>query len=72
LNDTKKRLRAARASKWAWYAQVPIGAGLSLAAVSLGEPWPQVLLVYVTVLSVWTGIESVHARLNADLPTEEI
>jgi hypothetical protein len=33
------------------------------------DPWARVLVVYLVGISVWTGIESAHAR--ADLPTEE-
>lgn len=70
MTDADKRRKHSRISLVAWYCQVPVGATLSAAAVLAGPPWENVLLVYVTLLSVWTGIESAHARLNADLPSE--
>lgn len=66
----EQRRKAARWSLAAWYSQVGIGAILSALAIAVPDPWAAVLLVYVTLLSVWTGIESAHARLNADLPSE--
>lgn len=68
--SAEQRRKAARWSLRAWYAQVPVGGVLSVLAVMRPMPWAAALLVYVTLLSVWTGIESAHARLNADLPTE--
>lgn len=68
---TADRQRHARVSLVTWYLQIPIGAFLSVMAVIATDPWTDVLLVYVTLLSVWTGIESAHARLNADLPTDD-
>jgi hypothetical protein len=55
----------------AWYLQLAIATPLALLAVYIGDPWPDVLLVYVTAISVWAGIESAHARLNADLPSDD-
>jgi hypothetical protein len=67
--STEQRRRSARWALVAWYAQIAPAIALSLAAVFLGDTWSDVLLVYVTAISVWAGIESAHARLNADLPT---
>lgn len=72
--DTAHRRRAARRSLRAWwFATIPAGV-LSVAAafeaIRAGEPFGAALLVYVTGVSLWTGIETAHARLNADLPTE--
>lgn len=70
LADANRRRHAAW-SLIAWYAQVPICAALSFMAV-LGDPvWRDILLVYVTVLSVWAGIEAAHARLHAKRLAED-
>lgn len=69
--STNQRTHSARISLVAWYAQIPPALVLSALAAVVGGTWEAVLLVYVTLLSVWTGIESGHARLNSDLPTEE-
>lgn len=53
-----------------WYCQILIGAALAVASILSPAAWSSVLLVYVTLLSVWAGIESAHARLNADLPSD--
>lgn len=71
MTTTEARRKHARVSLVAWFVQIPIGAALSAAAVLLAGPWSDVLLVYVTLLSVWTGIESGFARLNADLPIDD-
>jgi hypothetical protein len=71
VTAVEKRRKHARTSLVAWYAQIAPALALSGAAALLGGTWEAVLLVYVTALSVWTGIESAHARLNADLPTED-
>ena len=64
-HNVEQRKRSARISLVAWYAQVPVLAALLV----WGSDF--VLLAYLGLISVWTGIESAHARLNADLPTEE-
>ena len=73
--DTGQRRHAARRSRVAWYATIPVALVLSIGAAieafAAGTPWAAALLVFVTILSVWTGVESVQARLNADLPIEE-
>lgn len=63
--DVEQRKRAARISLVAWYAQVPVLAALLVWGTDF------VLLAYLGLISVWTGVESAHARLNADLPSEE-
>lgn len=71
-NETEKRLKHAKVSLiLAGYCQIPIALFLSFMAVFAGPPWPDVLLVYVTLLSVYAIIESGHGRVNADKPTED-
>lgn len=67
----RRRKRNARITLTAWYLSILPALYLSVEAareaMDAGEPKGAFLLVFVTVLSVWTGIESAHARLNADL-----
>lgn len=66
--SVRQRRTAARRSMFAWYAQVPIVLVLSWAVVQrTNDPWLAASVVYLNLISVWTGIESAHARLNADL-----
>lgn len=65
--SVRQRRTAARRSMFAWYAQVPIVAFVSYATVVWAGAWVGVAVVYLNLISVWTGIESAHARLNADL-----
>ena len=51
--------------------QIPVALPLAVASVLDPDPWAQGLVVCLVGISVWTGIESAHARVNADLPTEE-
>lgn len=71
--EPETRMRHARRSLIAWYAQIPIVLVLSAAAAWEawvdGTPYQAAVLVYLALISVWTGIESGHARLNADLPS---
>lgn len=66
-----QRRKASRHSLLAWYGSVPPALFLSVMAAieawKSGEPWAAALLIFVTMVSVWTGIETAHARLNADL-----
>lgn len=71
VNDPDKRIGRSRKNLLAWYFQIPISLPLSLAAVFKGDPWPDILLVYLVAISVWTGIATAHAQLNADLPSAE-
>lgn len=52
-----------------WYANVPVALALSYLAIFVRSPWDDVLLAYVTLLSVLALIVSGHAALNADLPS---
>lgn len=70
MTSAADREASARRSLLLWRLQYAVAAPLAAAAVLLGDPWTDVLLVYVTGLSVWTGVETAHARLNADLPIE--
>lgn len=69
MSNSEDRIKHAKLNVWAWYAQIPIATPLSLAAVFWGGPWPDILLVYLVAISVWTGIATAHAQLNADLPS---
>jgi hypothetical protein len=39
-------------------------------AFAEGTPWAALLIVAVAVVSMWTGVDTAQAQLNADLPTE--
>lgn len=73
-SDGDKRRHDAHRSLIAWYCTAPVAVALSVLAAleawRAGEPWGAILLVFVTAISVWAGIEAAHARINADLPTE--
>lgn len=71
MSKADKRIKRSKWNLRAWYAQIPIALPLSLAAVYWGDPWPDILLVYLVAISVWTGIATAHAQLNADLPSAE-
>lgn len=48
----------------AWYSQIPIAAALYFLAPS------KLFLAYLVGISIWTGIETAHARRAADLPDD--
>lgn len=72
---TDKRVSDARRDLLMWrVSAVPAGilsAGAGLEAWRAGEPWAAALLIFLVGISIWTGIATAHARLNADLPTND-
>lgn len=63
----ESRVKAANRAVKAWWVQVPIVLGISAMAVWQRGIWVPVSLVYLNLISVWTGLESAYARRNADL-----
>lgn len=73
MTGIEKRKRQARRDLALWRASalpaLVLSGGAAREAWYAGTPWAAALLIFLTGISVWTGIATAHARLNADLET---
>jgi hypothetical protein len=60
-SDQPTRARHALFMVWFWYAQIPIAIALYFLVSA------KIYFAYLVGISIETGIESAHARRNADL-----